>query len=121
MVIPARNEADALPALLASVLPQLGANDECLVADDGSTDATAAVARARGATVFAVPPVPDGWIGKCWAIHSGTERATGELLVFLDADVTLAPDALDRLDAATTPGRLSRCSRGTAQGARSSS
>ena len=102
IVVPARNEEANLPALLSSLAPQLSPGDECLVVDDGSTDATAAVAVAHGARVVAAPPLPDGWTGKAWACHTGASEATGGLLVFLDADVTLAPDTLDRLDAATT-------------------
>ena len=40
---------------------------------------------------------PAGWLGKPWACQRGTEVATGQHLVFLDADVRLAPDALGRL------------------------
>ena len=79
--------------------------------DDGSTDATAEVARAGGARVLAAPPPPDGWLGKPWACHIGASAAAGERLLFLDADTWLAPDALGRLvaahDAAGPDGLLS--------------
>jgi 4,4'-diaponeurosporenoate glycosyltransferase len=67
------------------------------VVDDHSTDATAAVARARGATLIASEPLPDGWNGKPWACWQGASRARGELLVFLDADTWLEPGGLARL------------------------
>src|SRR4051794_17898437 len=57
IVVPARDEAATLPDLLASVLPQLTANDELIVVDDDSTDATAAVARAAGAVLVEAPPL----------------------------------------------------------------
>ena len=79
--------------------------------DDGSTDATAAIARAAGARVLTAPRPPEGWLGKPWACHTGHPRRRGERLLFLDADTWLAPDALARLvaahDAAGSDGLLS--------------
>ena len=95
VVIPARNEADRLPRLLAGLRGQTRPADEVIVVDDGSTDATAQVAaRVPMVRVIAAPPVPEGWTGKSWACHTGALAATGHLLVFLDADVELAPGAL---------------------------
>ena len=68
--------------------------------DDGSTDATAAIARAGGVRVLEAPPPPEGWLGKPWACHIGASAASGDRLLFLDADTWLAPDALGRLVAA---------------------
>ncbi|MET0901950.1 MAG: glycosyltransferase family 2 protein [Acidimicrobiales bacterium] len=100
VVIPARNEAGSLPRLLSSLAAQHQPPLEVLVVDDGSTDATADVARAAGARVIAAPPPPDGWLGKPWACHTGASAAAGERVLFLDADTWLAPDALRRLVAA---------------------
>jgi len=97
VVIPARNEAASLPALLGSLAAQSRPPDEVLVVDDGSTDGTAGVAAALGATVLHPGSPPEGWTGKTWACHTGAEAAAGDVLLFLDADVTLAPDALARL------------------------
>ncbi len=104
VIIPARDEADSLPGLLAALASQTRAPDEVVVVDDHSRDATAAVAAAGGARVLPAPPLPDGWYGKPWSCHCGAGTATGELLVFLDADVTLSPDALERLVAEWTRG-----------------
>ena len=107
VIIPARDEAGNLPALLASLAQQTMAPLEVLVVDDGSTDATAAVAAAGGARVITAPPLPPGWAGKPWASHLGAGAAAGDVLVFLDADVRLAPDALARLAPPAADGLLS--------------
>jgi 4,4'-diaponeurosporenoate glycosyltransferase len=94
VVIPARNEQSTLPALLHSLQTLAVGVREVLVVDDGSADATAAVARGAGATVLSAGDPPHDWTGKAWACHVGAEAATGDLLLFLDADTVLAPDAL---------------------------
>ncbi|MBA2953891.1 glycosyltransferase [Nocardioides sp. MAH-18] len=95
VVVPARDEAATLPALLAS-LQQLSLH-EVVVVDDDSQDATAQVARAGGATVLPAGEPPGGWTGKAWACHVGARATDGELLLFLDADTTVTPDALTGL------------------------
>ena len=100
VVVPARDEEASLPALLES-LSRLDAGHadlvDLVVVDDASRDATAAVARAAGAAVLPAPDRPPGWTGKAWACHVGARATRGELLLFLDADTVLAPDALEGL------------------------
>ena len=97
IIIPARNEAHNLPRLLDSIFSQPIPPLEVLVVDDASTDATASVATAHGATVVSSLPLPDGWRGKPWACHQGALATKGELLLFLDADCWFEPGGLDRI------------------------
>lgn len=100
VLIPARNEeaniADAVAAVLASESVIL----EVVVLDDGSTDATGAILagitdpRLRVATGGTLPA---GWSGKQHACMKLAGLAQHELMVFVDADVRLAPDALSRM------------------------
>ncbi|HEU5036875.1 MAG TPA: glycosyltransferase [Nocardioides sp.] len=97
VVVPARNEEETLPALLRSLAALRVRVGEVVVVDDDSRDSTAALARAAGATVLAAGDPPPGWTGKAWACHVGAEAACGDLLLFLDADTVLAPEAVDGL------------------------
>jgi len=97
VVIPARDEAHALPHLLRPLVDQRRDDDAIMVVDDHSSDGTARVARAFGAEVTTPPEPPDGWLGKPHACWHGA-RATGQpILVFLDADVRPGPTLLDDL------------------------
>jgi 4,4'-diaponeurosporenoate glycosyltransferase len=86
IVIPARNEATNLPPLLQSLRPSALMPFQVIVVDDHSSDSTADIALAHGATVIRSAPLPTGWTGKTWACHQGGLAATGETLFFLDAD-----------------------------------
>jgi len=102
VLIPARNEAHRISPTIHSVLAQIGVPDlEILVLDDGSTDGTAELVEdiAQGDPRLRVirggdQPLPQGWLGKPWACQRLADAATGTALVFLDADVVLAPDAV---------------------------
>ena len=97
IIIPARNEERTLPTLLASIDSSTVLPAELIVVDDNSTDSTSLVALQHGAVVIGAPPLPDGWLGKPWACHLGAKRASTSRLLFLDADVCLAPAALETL------------------------
>jgi 4,4'-diaponeurosporenoate glycosyltransferase len=97
VVIPSRNEASVLPSLVGALQVQDLPGAEVVVVDDHSTDATAWAAARAGARVVASEPLPTGWTGKNWAAWQGAHHATGDLLVFLDADTLPAPDFLRRL------------------------
>jgi 4,4'-diaponeurosporenoate glycosyltransferase len=97
IIIPARNEEQNLPTLLRSIAAQSAQAHEIIVLDDASTDRTAEVAAQFGARVINSQPLPDGWRGKTWACHQGALAATGEQLLFLDADTWFEPDGLRRV------------------------
>jgi glycosyltransferase involved in cell wall biosynthesis len=107
--IPARNEERNLEAAVSGALANEGVDVEVLAYDDQSADRTPAILAAlvaRDARVRAVPtvPLPDGWNGKQWGCQRMGEAATGEWLLFTDADVRLSPDCLAR--AVDEAGRL---------------
>jgi len=101
VVVPARDEEDRLPLLLGDLAAQSVTPGQVVVVDDGSTDRTAAVAAAQpGVAVVAAPEPPAGWTGKTWALDVGVDATTAPVVVAVDADVRLAPDALGRVLAA---------------------
>jgi glycosyltransferase involved in cell wall biosynthesis len=95
IVLPCLDEAEALPDVLAA----MPAGYRVLVVDNGSTDDTAAVAAACGATV-----VPEPRRGYGAAVHAGLLAATADLVGVLDADGSLPPPALHELVAAVIGG-----------------
>jgi 4,4'-diaponeurosporenoate glycosyltransferase len=107
VIIPARNEEHNLPTLLRSLASQPLKLHEIIVVDDGSTDRTAEWARQLGATVIPSQPVPENWRGKTWACHQGAKSATGDLLLFVDADTWFEPGGLAHALSAYNTGALS--------------
>lgn len=108
VVIPARNEEENLSRLLPSLKASSHPPHEILVVDDHSADRTAEVARGCGALVISGADLPEGWYGKPWACQQGAEAATGDWLLFLDADLVAEPRGLERLAAlaAAEPGAV---------------
>lgn len=95
VIIPARNEAENLPRLLASLAE--AEDTEVIVMDDGSTDATRDIAEAYGAKVYAVSDDAE-WQGKSHACYEGSLKAQKELFMFVDADVWFeGEDSLKRI------------------------
>ncbi len=100
VLIPARNEERNVGACVAAVLANEGVDLELVVLDDHSTDATRAILNRiedRRLRVEQASPLPPGWSGKQHACAALARLARHELLVFIDADVRIAPDALSRI------------------------
>lgn len=102
VLVPARDEEGSIGALVDSVLASRNAELELVVLDDDSTDATArivgeAAARDPRVRLERAPALPPGWCGKQHACATLATLARHDRLLFVDADVRLAPDALARL------------------------
>ena len=98
LLVPARDEGQRLPAVLAGLCVQ--DVTEIIVLDDQSSDDTAAVVRHASAAdprvrLLRGTPPPPGWSGKNWACRQLAAAARGDVLLFCDADVLLAPGAVD--------------------------
>jgi dolichyl-phosphate beta-glucosyltransferase len=104
VVLPCYNEADRLPGTLQTLLAELSAvpgEVEVLVVDDGSTDATVAVAEDVAAVDGRVRVLSYGPNrGKGFAVRTGMLAAQGERVVFTDADGSYGPSDLSRIVAA---------------------
>jgi hopene-associated glycosyltransferase HpnB len=117
-VVPARDEAESVGKTVASLLRQDYPGEfRVILVDDQSRDATGEVARAAAAALGAATRLtvlpgrapPAGWTGKLWAQHQGVEIAEAAphppvYLLFTDADIVYAPDALTRLVARAQSG-----------------
>ncbi len=104
IIVPARNEEEHIEATLAQLLQLDYDNYEVIAVNDRSTDWTgeimdriATTAAARGCLkVLHVAELPPGWLGKVHAMWTAAKQATGDWLLFTDADVLFRPDVLSR-------------------------
>jgi hypothetical protein len=102
VLIPARNEEQKIRATIEAVLANGDSEFELIVLDDHSTDGTAAIVRElaqrdQRVRYASAPTLPAGWCGKQHACFVLAKLARHPLLVFIDADVRLASDALSRM------------------------
>eukprot|EP00756_Hemistasia_phaeocysticola_P054225 Hpha_TRINITY_DN30156_c0_g1::TRINITY_DN30156_c0_g1_i1::g.110679::m.110679 len=109
VIVPAYNEEGNIAKCIVAALEATdrdASGFELIVVDDMSKDGTHAEAmkvkesHPRGSllTILSAGPRPEGelWLGKCWAVWQGAQKATGEWLVFVDADVLLKKGGLER-------------------------
>jgi hopene-associated glycosyltransferase HpnB len=95
VIVPARNEAAHLERTLP---PLLGQGHPVIVVDDRSNDRTADVAARLGAHVVHGLPLPDGWVGKVWALAQGVREAgSPDYVLLTDADIRHAPATIAAL------------------------
>lgn len=104
IVVPVKDGEAVLPRCLDGIFGSDLARDrfEVIVVDDGSRDGTAKIAEARADLLLTVE---DGPRGPAWARNRGAEAARGRWLVFVDADVVIARDALSILVGLIEAGR----------------
>ncbi len=96
VIVPARNEEGFIGRCLASLAAQDYAECEVIAINDSSGDRTGEIIgefAARHPRIIRVDagPKPDGWMGKNWACMEGVRKATGDLLLFTDADTVHSP------------------------------
>jgi len=101
VLVPARNESRNIQACLDSLTAQKKGIKEIIVLDDGSTDGTGEMVQAMMSQdsrlrLITGQELPGGWTGKCWACHQLAEAATGDYLLFTDADTIHEPDSIFR-------------------------
>jgi chlorobactene glucosyltransferase len=99
ILVPARNEERSIAGCISSLLAQDYPDFEVLVLDDSSSDRTGAMVSALVAgnprnRLLTGTPLPPGWTGKNWACHQLSQAATGDWLLFTDADTVHSPGAL---------------------------
>lgn len=97
VIIPARNEEKNIRRLLESLHRQSVLPGEIIVVDDNSADDTAEVSESLGAEVLSLKEKAAGWTGKTYALQKGAERAKGEYLLFLDADLIVERNFIELL------------------------
>ena len=101
VVLAARDEAGHIAPAVQSLLAQSYPALEVVAVDDRSTDGTGQILDRLAEQydrleVIHVEALPAGWLGKNHALQRGAEAATGELLLFTDADVMMRPEAVSR-------------------------
>ncbi len=107
ILVPAKDEAGHVRTCIERIVQQDYPDFDLIAINDRSSDDTGAVldalrddlavGDANRYQVVHIDQLPEGWLGKCHALHRGTEAAAGEWLFFVDSDVTLQPDALRRM------------------------
>jgi glycosyltransferase involved in cell wall biosynthesis len=109
IVVPARNETDHIEAALVSLLQLDYPDYEVIAVNDRSEDATGVIldrlesqwmeredATHHRLTVLHVTELPPGWLGKTHAMWQAGKQATGDWILFTDADIVFRADALRR-------------------------
>ncbi len=100
VLVPARNEEANIAAACAAILASEGVDLELVILDDHSTDRTGAILAGitdKRLRVVTGPVLPPGWSGKQHACHILGNAARYDLMLWVDADVRLAPDAVSRM------------------------
>lgn len=99
IIAAARDEERNIETALQSLLQLDYPNLELILVNDRSTDGTGRIIDELAKTdnrlkTLHIEELPEGWLGKNYALWQGSQLATGELLLFTDADVVMAPETL---------------------------
>lgn len=99
VIIPARNEEKSIKQAISQLIDQDYPNLEVIVVNDRSTDNTGVILeelkiKYPELKVITITDVPPYWLGKNHAVYQGVKQATGEWLLFTDADVLFSPGSL---------------------------
>ena len=102
LIIAARNEEKTLKEALSSHIISNYPNREIIVVNDRSTDGTEKIIeffcqRYPYFKTLTLNETPPGWFGKAYALHRAMDLATGDYILFTDADVHLSPDTLSKV------------------------
>ncbi len=97
VIIPARNEEANLPNILSDLQKQTFNIHEIICVDDNSEDSTFDIIKKFGVKSVRLNNLPKGWKGKTWACQNGAKKASGDILLFLDADVRLSENAIESM------------------------
>lgn len=106
VIVPARDEEQAIEACLRSLLASTGVRLQIIAVDDRSADRTgeridaiaaeaSTVNNPHQVKVIHITELPTGWLGKPYAMAAGAQRATAPWLLFADGDVVFAPRAVE--------------------------
>jgi len=111
IVVAARDESRGIQEALQSALRQNYPQLELIVVNDRSTDSTGAILERMAAhnprlRTLSISSLPPGWLGKNHALQRGAAIATGEFLLFTDADVVMEPTTVSRAIQAVTSMQL---------------
>ncbi|MEQ1824436.1 MAG: glycosyltransferase [Pirellula sp.] len=101
IIVCARNEQESIREAVTTLLHQDYPKYQLLVVNDRSTDRTGQILQELQAeqprlVLVNIDELPNGWLGKCHAMHVGAKSATGDWLLFTDADVSMQSDTLKR-------------------------
>lgn len=101
VLIPARNEENNIIHIIEDIRKQTYKNIEIIVFDDSSTDNTAHIVLEKAKTdkriqLIQSTKLPEKWLGKNWACHNLAQKANGEYFLFLDADVRIEKDTIQK-------------------------
>ncbi len=112
VIVPACNEADTIEPALQALLDQDYPYLEIVVVNDRSTDDTARVLEelkqksSKPFTLLTIDTLPGGWLGKSHALQNGADIATGDILLFTDADIEMEKTVISRAVTVFTTKKL---------------